>query len=267
MIDSSMAKPGRVRLERDGAIGWLVIDNPSRHNALSSAMWASLPGLLGETEADAAIRVIVLRGAGGKAFSAGADISEFDTARQGEAARDYDDLNHAAFDALRGAGKPVIAMIEGFCLGGGLALALCCDLRVAAKGSQFAIPPARLGLGYHPRWIKPLLACVSPASAKELLFTGERFGCDTALRMGLINRVFPPEALDSGLRALAQTIAENAPLTIHAAKRTIDAFAADLAPERLDELLALVGRCFDSQDYAEGRRAFSEKRKPVFTGR
>lgn len=158
-------------------------------------------------------------------------------------------------------------MIQGFCLGGGMALALCCDLRMAAEGAQFSIPPARLGLGYHPRWIKPLLACVSPATAKELLFTAERFGTSNALRMGLINRVVPPDGLEAGVRALAQTIAENAPLTIQAAKRTIDAFAADLAAGQMQELNGLVERCMASEDYAEGRRAFREKRKAAFKGR
>jgi enoyl-CoA hydratase len=258
---------GRIRLERDAAIGWVVIDQPARHNALTAAMWESLPAIVAQAEADDAIRVLVLRGAGDKAFSAGADISEFDAAREGGAARGYDALNQAAFDALAGAGKPVIAMIEGFCLGGGLALALCCDLRLAAEGAQFSLPPAMLGLGYHPRWIKPLLACVSPASAKELLFTGERFGAGNARSMGLINRVFPPETLEAGARALARTIAENAPLTIHAAKRAIDAFAADLAAATMEELLQLVAKCSASEDYAEGRRAFREKRKPEFKGR
>ena len=258
---------GHIRLEKDGAIGWIIIDQPARHNALTAAMWRSLPALVGEAEADSGIRVIVLRGAGGKAFSAGADISEFDTAREGEAARAYDALNQDAFDALSGASKPVIAMIQGFCLGGGMALALCCDLRVAADGAQFSIPPAKLGLGYHPRWIKPLLACVSPASAKELLFTAERYGTGDALRMGLINRIVPPDQLEAAVRALAQTIAENAPLTIHAAKRTIDAFAADLAPAQMQELSELAERCMASEDYAEGRRAFLEKRKAQFKGR
>jgi enoyl-CoA hydratase/carnithine racemase len=267
MTTMETGETGRIGLERDGAIGWITIDHPARHNALTAAMWRSLPALVGQAEADDAIRVIVLRGAGDKAFSAGADISEFDTARDGGAASGYDALNHAAFDAVAGAGKPVIAMIQGFCLGGGLALALCCDLRVAAEGAQFSIPPAKLGLGYHPLWIKPLLACVSPASAKELLFTAERFGAETARSMGLINRLFPADALEAGVRALALTIAGNAPLTIHAAKRTIDAFAADLAAQRVRELEELVAQCFASEDYAEGRRAFREKRKPEFKGR
>lgn len=267
MNATDSAETGTVRLEKDGALAWIVIDQPAKLNALTAAMWDSLPAIVAEADGDASIRVIILRGAGRKAFSAGADISEFDTAREGGAARAYDALNHAAFDALSGAAKPVIAMIEGFCLGGGLGLALCCDLRVAAEGAQFSLPPAKLGLGYHPRWIKPLLACVSAASAKELLFTGDRFGTHEALRMGLLNRVTPPEALEAEVRALAMTIAANAPLTIRAAKRAIDAFAATLAAETMADLAEMADRCLTSEDYAEGRRAFRERRKPQFQGR
>ena len=267
MAGKESNQTGSIRRETDGAIGWVVIDRPARHNALTAAMWAGLPARIGEAEANDAIRVIVLRGAGDKAFSAGADIAEFDTAREGKAARDYDALNQAAFDAISAARKPVIAMIGGFCLGGGLALALCCDLRVAAEGSQFSIPAAKLGLGYHPLWIRTLLACVSPASAKELLFTGERFGAAHALRTGLVNRVLAPETLEPGVRALARSIAANAPLTIYAAKRAVDAFSAQLGAREIAELLELLERCLASEDYAEGRRAFREKRKPQFKGR
>jgi enoyl-CoA hydratase len=267
MNATESAETGEIRLEKDGPLAWIVIAQPARLNALTAAMWERLPVAIAEADADASIRVVLLRGEGRRAFSAGADISEFDTAREGAAAAAYDALNHAAFDALSGAGKPVIAMIEGFCLGGGLGLALCCDLRVAAEGAQFSLPPAKLGLGYHPRWIKPLLACVSPASAKELLFTGERFGTHDALRMGLLNRVTPPGALEAEVRGLAGTIAANAPLTIHAAKRAIDAFGPSLGAETMQDLTELAERCFASDDYAEGRRAFREKRKPQFNGR
>jgi enoyl-CoA hydratase len=267
MNATDSVETGTIRLEKDGPLAWVVIDQPAKLNALTAAMWKRLPIAIAEADADASIRVVIVRGEGHRAFSAGADISEFDTAREGDAAAAYDALNHAAFDALSGASKPVIAMIEGFCLGGGLGLALCCDLRVAAEGAQFSLPPAKLGLGYHPRWIKPLLACVSPASAKELLFTGERFGTHNALRMGLLNRLTPTDALESEVRGLAGTIAANAPLTIHAAKQAIDAFAPSLAAETMRNLTELAEQCLTSEDYAEGRRAFREKRKPQFHGR
>lgn len=255
-----------LRLERDGSLAVLVLVNVARHNALTSAMWTALPRLLAEAEADPAVRVLILRGAGGRAFSAGADISEFDTARTGDAARDYDALNHAAFEALLGTSKPTIAMIEGFCLGGGLGIAACCDLRVADDAATFAIPAARLGLGYHPRWVRTLLTLAPPARVKELLFTGRRFQAGEALAMGLVNRVVPHEDLETETRALAAMIAGNAPLTVRAAKAAIDELVA--RPEHPDSarLEALVQACFASADYAEGRKAFAEKRKPKFQG-
>lgn len=255
-----------LRLEREGGLALLVLDNPARLNALTASMWAAIPRMVGEAEADPSVRVIVLKGAGGKAFSAGADISEFDSARTGDAAKSYDALNHAAFEALLGATKPTVAMIEGFCLGGGLGIAACCDLRIANDTATFAIPAAKLGLGYHPRWVRTLLTLAPPASVKELLFTGRRFTAGEALAMGLVNRVHPAAVLDSEMRALAETIAGNAPMTIRAAKAAIDDLT--LKPETADiaRLEALVKACFDSADYAEGRKAFGEKRKPQFKG-
>lgn len=259
-------KAPELRLERESGIAFLILDNPARLNALTSAMWGAIPRLMAEAEADPGVRVIVLKGAGGKAFSAGADISEFDSARTGDAATAYDALNHAAFEALLQANKPTLAMIEGFCLGGGLGIAACCDLRLANDAATFAIPAAKLGLGYHPRWVRTLLTLAPPASVKELLFTGRRFSAAEALQMGLVNRVHPPAALDAETRALADTIAANAPMTIRAAKAAIDELT--LKPETPDigRLEALVKACFQSADYAEGRKAFGEKRKPIFKG-
>lgn len=259
------SKP-EIRLERDSGLGILVLDNPARHNALTAAMWAAIPTLLAQATEDPAVRVVILRGAGGKAFSAGADISEFDTQRTGAAASDYDALNHAAFEALLACPKPVIAMIEGFCLGGGLGIAACCDLRYADHTATFAIPAARLGLGYHPRWLKPLLAMASAPRVKELLFTGRRFDAGEAVEIGLVNRVMPHASLEAEVRAIAEGIAANAPLTVRAAKAAIDEWGAHPEHPDIARLETMIRACFDSADYAEGRKAFAEKRKPQFRG-
>lgn len=266
-MDDTQPASGTLRLERVGAIAYLIADNQPRMNALNSAMWRALPELVAQAERDKDVRVIVLRGAGERAFSAGADISEFETARSGDAAAQYDALNDGAFLALSHCGKPTISMIHGFCLGGGLALALCTDIRLADEQSQFAIPAAKLGIGYNARWVRPLLAAVPPARAKEMLYTGRRFKAPQALQMGLINDIVPAAELEARTVALADEIAANAPLTIRAAKLTIDELTRH--PEHPDQgaLDAAVQDCFESADYAEGRRAFLEKRKPQFQGR
>lgn len=256
-----------IRLTVADGVASVMISNPGRMNALTADMWRAIPSLLQQAERDPEVRVVVICGDGQRAFSAGADISEFETNRQGDAAAAYNDLNHRAFDALQECPKPTIAMIHGFCLGGGLAVAACCDLRIVDEQAQFAIPAAKLGIGYDPRWLKPLLRLASPANVKEILFTGRRFNVTEARAIGLVNRVVPAAELVSVVRALAADIAANAPMTIRAAKASIDALArppdtADLA--RLDDLVAA---CFTSDDYAEGRRAFMEKRAPKFRGR
>lgn len=258
---------GKITTVLDGAIFWVTFDNPSRMNALNSAMWAELPKIVAEAENTDAVRTVVFRGAGDKAFSAGADISEFGTARTGNAARKYDELNHNAFNAVMNCAKPTIAMVHGFCMGGGMEIALCCDLRYASTEALFSIPAAKLGIGYNPRWIRPLLSALSAAQAKEVLFTGRRFTAQEAFNMGMVSKLCGPGELESETRTLAATISENAPLAVYAAKRCIDEFLR--APENpdMEELDALIKTCFDSEDYAEGRTAFSEKRKPVFRGR
>ena len=267
MSDDTSPPNGHIDTEIEGSTCWITFNNPTRMNALNTAMWAALPKIVAEAQSNDAVRVVILRGAGNRAFSAGADISEFGSARTGDAAREYDKLNHAAFSAVMECAKPSIAMIEGYCMGGGLELALCCDIRYAAQGSSFAIPAAKLGIGYNPRWIRPLFSALNAAQAKEVLFTGRRFSGDEALAMGMITRLLPADELARGTCELAGLIAENAPLSIYAAKRCIDEFLR--APENPDmnALDELVEACFDSEDYAEGRAAFAEKRKPVFKGR
>ena len=266
MTSDAAATPS-LRYQKDGALAWIIADNPARMNALTAAMWQALPGHIKIATEDPDIRVIVLRGAGDKAFSAGADISEFETARTGDSAKTYDTLNDSAFTALVSCPKPTIAMIHGFCLGGGLGLALCCDLRLGDDESQYAIPAAKLGIGYNARWVRAILAAVPPARAKELLFTGRRFRAAEAASMGLVTTLSPKPELESVTRALATEIAQNAPLSVAAAKRVIDEIVRHPEAPDMAQLDALVTACFESEDYGEGRRAFLEKREPSFKGR
>ena len=247
-------------------VATISIENSARMNAMTAAMWGALPGLIGEAVAHPAVRVIVLRGDGTRAFCAGADISEFDTQRSGDAVHTYDVLNHNAFDALTTCAKPTIAMIHGFCLGGGLGLALACDLRLCDETATFAIPAAKLGIGYNPRWISPILRAVSPATAKLILYTGRRFTAVEAQTMGLVTRVTGADQLGEATRLLASEIAGNAPLSVRAAKAMIDELAQHPGSADLAKLDHFITACFDSQDYAEGRHAFLEKRKPIFKG-
>jgi enoyl-CoA hydratase len=256
-----------LRLERDGDIAFIIADNPARMNALTAAMWAAVPDAVANAERDDGVRVIVLRGGGTRAFSAGADISEFESARAGDKAAEYDALNDGAFRALSQCSKPTIAMIHGFCLGGGLGLALCTDIRLADESAEFAIPAAKLGLGYNARWVRPLLAAVPPTRAKEMLFTARRFKVAEASAMGLVNEIVPAAELEARTRKLASEIAANAPLTVRAAKRVIDELVRHPETPDMAALDAAVAACFDSEDYAEGRRAFLEKRRPQFRGR
>lgn len=262
------AAPERIRTSREGAVGLLAIDNPARRNALDLGMWTAIPGLVADLAADPQVRVIVVRGAGTLAFAAGADISEFSTVRaSAEGGRAYEAANLAAFDALARCPKPTIAMIRGFCLGGGLGLALACDLRVAARDAVFGIPAGRLGVGYPPPALAYAVAALGPMRAKELFFTARRIDAAEADRLGLLTRLVAAVDLEAEAMALAGTIAGNAPLTLRAAKAGIDAAAGLPGAPDPAALQDLAAACFDSDDYREGRTAFLEKREPRFQGR
>ena len=257
---------GKLRVERDGPIGRLVLDNPARRNAINAATWRAIPPAIAAFDANPEIRCVVIRGEGRVAFAAGADISEFEQERSSEAGiKAYEAATAAAHDAIERSPKPVIALIHGFCVGGGLATALSCDLRYADPASQFAIPAARLGLAYGIAGTNRLVATVGHAAAREIMFTGRRYSADEALAMGLINRVVPAEELDDYVRSVALALAVNAPLTIAAAKSVIDALIAPAGD--FSEAREWIARCMESADYIEGRRAFMEKRAPQFTGK
>ncbi len=252
---------------KNGPIGSLIFNNPEKRNAVSLDMTQAAADVIEDFAADNAIRVIVLSGAGGKAFVSGGDISKFESARAtAEAVEKYNKTSSRFRQLLRGVGKPTIAMIRGWCLGGGMGIALNCDLRVCAEDAQFGIPAAKLGIGYAADGLGQLVPLVGPSVAKDILYTGKRYTAQEALRMGIVNYVVPVQELEAWVTSYAQTIAGNAPLSIIAAKRVVDELVKD-AERRDDALCArVVADCFDSQDYVEGRRAFMEKRKPVFTG-
>jgi enoyl-CoA hydratase/carnithine racemase len=252
---------------KDGAIGWVIFNNPARRNAISLDMWESIPPLMAAFAADPQVRVIVLRGAG-ETFIAGADISQFEEQRTGAAAsKRYDAVTAAAFEALSHVEKPMIAMIQGYCIGGGLAVALAADLRIAALDSQFAIPAARLGLGYHFNGLKGLMDLVGPAYAREIMFTARRFTGEEALQMGLINRAVRSDEVPVVVRDYAAMIADNAPLTVRAAKIAMIEGLKDREKRDMTAFNAAVAACFESEDFKEGQRAFLDKRRPVFLGR
>jgi enoyl-CoA hydratase/carnithine racemase len=252
---------------RENGVGTLVFNNPEKHNALSLEMWAGVSRVLKSFDADDAVRAIVLRGAGGKSFISGADISQFEERRSTESkAAEYSAITDGAWAALGGTPKPVIAAIEGYCIGGGLAVAMKADIRIATRSSVFGVPAARLGIAYPSGAIRDLVNLVGPSEAKWILFTGRQLEAAQALRIGLINEVVEDgNALDKAVDALTQTLAANAPLSMRASKETIDQIAGNrLDKQRLHELSV---ECIESADFAEGRKAFMEKRKPHFTGK
>lgn len=253
---------------KDGPIGWIVFNNPARHNAVSIEMWQSLPIVLDAYAKDPEVRVVILKGAGDKAFVSGADISQFKEKRSGaEAVRNYNATSDAASEALRNFAKPTIAMIRGYCIGGGTATAINCDLRIAADDARFGVPAAKLGLGYRYSGIHRLATLVGPAYTAEIFFTARQFTAQEALQMGLVNRVVPVGELERYTLDYANTISINAPLTIAAVKRALIEYHKDPGERDLARCQKMIDDCFASEDYKEGQTAFMEKRKPVFKGR
>lgn len=257
-----------IRTEVKDGVGWVVFANPRRRNAVTYTMWRQIPAALADLAGDDSVGVVALRGEGESSFISGADISEFATRRSTpEQVAEYDRVGSEANLAIVNFAKPTVAVIRTWCVGGGVATALGCDLRIAAEDSRFAVPAARLGLGYRYSGIKALVDVVGPANAREIFFTARKYSAEEALRMGLVNRTLPVEGFDAAAQDYLVGIAQNAPLTMHAAKLAIRASGQD--PEARDHarIDAAIQACFDSEDYQEGRAAFAEKRPPVFRGR
>jgi enoyl-CoA hydratase/carnithine racemase len=252
----------------DGGAALITFNNPEKRNAVSLEMWQAVEAALDAYAADEAVRVLILTGASDKAFVSGADISKFESERAAaDAIAHYNAQTARVYDKLEAFPKPTIAKIRGYCIGGGLNLAACCDLRIATEDARFAMPAAKLGLGYGYQGVKRLAAVTGLPNALELAFTARQFSAGEAMAMGLANRVLPADELDAYVEDYAQRIADNAPLTI----QTFTAAAIELKKHEsardLDRLKAMVEACFASADYAEGRKAFMEKRKPAFQGR
>jgi len=257
-----------LKVERQANVGWIVFDNPQRRNAISGVMWRGIPEAMARFDADREVRCVAFRGAGNEAFSAGADISEFETARSEQGAvSQYDDLLDRVLHSIQGSLKPSVAMIHGFCLGGGLEVALACDLRYCGESAQLGIPAAKLGLAYNVEGHKRLLETVGHARAREIMFLGRRYDAQAALAMGLVHAVFPDSELQSFVDKTVETLCENAPLAIANSKTIIEEYVKSSGKPDAKTMAAAIARTAKSGDYQEGRRAFMEKRKPRFTGK
>lgn len=259
-----MSGAGTVSVSTDGPIGYIEFDHQARHNAMTLSMWTALVPACQQLQHDAVVGVVVLKGAGDDAFISGADISQFtDKSRPGT--DDYNAIVAEAYNAVANLTKPTIAQIDGFCVGGGLAIACNADFRIAAAGSQFGLPPARLGVGYSPTGIGALVDLIGPAAVREMVYTADLIDSDTAARWGFVNHVVNKEELHEFVANKARTIASRAPMSQYAAKLAVTAHLDDSESSH-KAAEAAAAACLTSNDYAEGIAAFIAKRPPKFTG-
>jgi len=254
-------------VEKRGTVGWIVFNQPAKKNAINDAMWRGIPEAMARYDADREVRCVAFRGAGTEAFASGADISEFAKIRAERAAvSQYDGLLDRVLHSIQGSPKPSVAMIHGFCMGGGLEVALACDLRYCGRSAQFGIPAAKLGLAYSIEGHKRLLETVGHARAREIMFLGRRYPADEAFAMGLVHRILPDEELEKFTTEVIDTLVQNAPLSIANSKTQIEEYVKASGEPDHARMQAAIERCAKSADYEEGRRAFMEKRKPRFSG-
>lgn len=252
----------------DGGVHWLILNQPEKRNALSLDMSLRALAFVECFAADDSARVLVVRGAGDAAFNAGADISEFESKRgNAEAAAEYAAQSTKMYDAIANVEKATIAMIHGYCMGGGVALAASCDLRFCSDDAVFAIPAARLGIGYRVDFTRRITDLIGPACIKEMLYSARRYDAEEALALRLVNRVIAKAELEDYVTEFAETIADNAPLSVRATKVVVTELMKDAGQRDLDHCATVIAACSDSEDFKNARRAFMEKRKPVFMGR
>lgn len=259
---------GKLLAETRDDIGWITFNQPEKRNALSVEMWDGLRQVLEAWAGDEAVRVVVLAGQGEEAFISGADISQFEALRaNAEQQAAYQLRVAGGYASLAIFPKPIIAAVRGYCLGGGLMVALRADFRIASETARFGVPAARMGIVYSPEGVRDLIGLVGLGPARSILLTARRVDAAEAFAMGLADRVVPATEFDGAVLELARTLAGNAPLSVRGMKLVIRELMKDGAERDEAAMGVAVARAFDSEDYREGRRAFMEKRKPAFKGR